>query len=246
MLEGPDLVAAALEARAEVEALYVDRERWGESPTADLVAEAAARGVAVYGLEPEVLRLAAQSTTPQPLLATARFVPAALTDARFDGLVVVLHDVQDPGNAGTVIRSAEAAGACAVILSGHSVDPYNPKTLRATTGAIFRLPVILADVDEVLARLRRDHVPTWATVVHGGQDLLAADLRGAAAIVIGNEAAGLDASLVERCDGRLTIPMAAGESLNAGVAASLIAFVARWQSQGRIPLDAPPSLEKHD
>ncbi len=246
MLEGPDLVAAALEAHAEVEALYVDRERWAESPTVDLVTQAAARGVAVYGLAPEVVRLAAQSTTPQPVLATVRFVAADLATARLDGLVVVLHDVQDPGNAGTVIRSAEAAGACAVILTGHSVDPYNPKTLRATTGAIFRLPVIVADIDDVLARLRRDHVPTWATVVRGGHDLLTADLRGPTAIVIGSEAAGLDASLVERCDGRLTITMAAGESLNAGVAASLIAFVARWQSQGQIGPSAPPSLERHD
>ena len=239
-------MAAALDARAEIEALYVDRERWQEGPTADLAAQAAARGVAVYGLEPDVLRVAAQSTTPQPVLATARFVPAALATTRLDGLVVVLHDVQDPGNAGTVIRSAEAAGACAVVLTGHSVDPYNPKTLRATTGAIFRLPVVLGDVDDVLARLEHDRVPTWATVVHGGQDLLAADLRGPVAVVIGNEAAGLDAWLVERCDGQLTIAMAAGESLNAGVAASLIAFVARWQSQGRIGPDAPPSLERHD
>jgi TrmH family RNA methyltransferase len=79
------------------------------------------------------------------VLAAVRFAATTVADLAPSGVLVVLHDVRDPGNAGTVIRTADAAGATAVVLSGHSVDPYNPKTLRATAGSIFHLPVLVAE-----------------------------------------------------------------------------------------------------
>ncbi len=226
----------------EVEAVYVDRERWEVPGIAELVRRADEQGIVVYGLDATAVRSVSEATSPQPILATARFAPRGLDELAVDGLVLVLHDVQDPGNAGTVIRSAEAAGARAVILTGQSVDPYNPKTLRATTGAIFRVPVVVADLTPTLDGLARQHVRTLATVVREGDDVLATDLRAPTAILIGNEAAGLDDAVVARCDGRISIAMAGGESLNAGVAASLIAFVARWQVEGRGGFGAPRSL----
>jgi len=147
-------------------------------------------------------------------------------------LVVVLVDVADPGNAGTVLRSAEAAGAAAVLFAGHGVDPLAPKVVRAAAGALFRLPFAVAtDVGEVLSWLDEAGVPSLATVLHGGDDLHTTDLTGPVAVVLGNEAHGLPATVVERCDGRLSIPMAGRvESLNVAMAATVVLFEA-WRQR---------------
>ena len=242
--EGPDLVSSALDAGREIEAVFVDRDAATSFEVADLLRRAEASGVRVFGLDAATLTRVADVQTPQPVLAAVRFAPPRLSDVDWTGLVLVLHDVRDPGNAGTVIRSAEAAGARAVVVTGQSVDPYNPKSLRASAGATFRLPVAVGGIGETLAAARAAGSRSWATVVRGGHDPLATDLRGPHVIVIGNEAAGLDAATVERCDGSLTLPMApATESLNAGVAASLVAFVAFWQATGRIAVPGSRSLE---
>ncbi len=243
--EGPDLVSAALDAGREIEAVFVDREAVTSLEVADLVGRAEAVGVRVFGLDATTLARVADAQTPQPILAAVRFAPPRVTAVDWSGLVLVLHDVRDPGNAGTIIRSAEAAGARAVVVTGQSVDPFNPKSLRASAGATFRLPVVVGGVGEVLDVARAAGSRVWATIVRGGDDALTTDLRGPTTVVIGNEATGLDAATVERCDGTLTLPMApATESLNAGVAASLVAFVAFWQATGRIAVPDSHSLEE--
>ena len=157
----------------------------------------------------------------------------ALTALLGEGLVLVLHNVRDPGNAGTIIRSADASGASAVVLSGESVDPFNPKTLRASAGSVFHVPLVVASLEETLEYFRGLGVRSFATVVRGGASYRTADLSGACVVVIGNEAAGLDEASVVLCDEKLTIEMAGrSESLNAGVAASLIAFEALNQRSG--------------
>lgn len=238
VLEGPDLVVAALEAGAEFEALFIDRS---VADRADLVAimdRARASGVRSFGLDADVLARVADAQTPQPISATVRFATPNLADLATDGLTLVLHDLRDPGNLGTIIRSADAAGVSAVVLTGQSVDPYNPKTLRATAGSIFHVPVVVGELGATLAHFESAGARTWATVVRGGTELLDCDLSEPSVIVIGNEADGLDAATVERCQSTMSIAMAgANESLNAGVAASLVAFVAYWQRDGRV---APP------
>ena len=159
------------------------------------------------------------------------------------GLVLVLHDVRDPGNAGTIIRSADAAGVTAVVFTGQSVDPFNPKTLRATAGSIFRLPVCVSDLATTLEHFAASGAATYATVVRGGRGYREVDFTPASVVVIGNEAEGLDDVAVAACHSSISIPMAGrGESLNAGVAASLIAFEALWQRQGALSTPRPPSL----
>lgn len=230
VIEGPDLVSAAFDARAAIDALYVDRDARGGPEVARVIERARDEGVAVFDLAPGVLERVADAATPQPVLATVQFSTEELTRAALDGLVLVLDNLRDPGNLGTIIRSADAAGVRTIILSGDCVDPYNPKTLRATAGAIFRVSLVEASLDATTTHLRARGVRSYATVLRGATPYQDCDLRGPCAVLIGNESAGLSEDALARCDARMTIEMVGtAESLNAGVAASLIAFEALRQ-----------------
>ncbi len=241
VLEGPDLVDAALESGAEFEALYVDASALEVDSITALATKAGAAGVRVFALAEGVLEKIADAQTPQPVLAAVRFEQADVTTLAVTGLTLVLHDVRDPGNVGTIIRSADAAGVNAVIVSGQSVDPFNPKTLRASAGSIFHLPVVVAEIGATFEHFAGAQL--LATVVRGGRSLRAVDLTRASVVVIGNEAEGLDAATVARCHASVSIPMdGRSESLNAGVAASLVAFEALWQRQDAAAAPPPRSL----
>jgi TrmH family RNA methyltransferase len=190
-----------------------------------------------------VLGRIADATTPQPVLASVRMPVSSLDGIDVDSLVLILHDVRDPGNAGTLIRSADAAGAAGVVFTGHSVDPFNPKTLRATAGSIFHVPVAVSELEEALSAFGSRGAVVFATVVHGGVDHRSVDFTKPTVVVIGNEAEGLDDAAVSRCGGTITIEMSGrSESLNAGVAGSLLAFEAMWQRRSTSPPLPPPSL----
>jgi len=206
VVEGASLVAQAFAAGWTVEAQYVAP---GGSP--------APGDAPVFDLADGVIERVASTEAPQPLLAVVEtrrpVIPAGAT------LVVVADRLGDPGNAGTIIRSAEAAGADAVVLSPGSVDPYNPKVVRASAGSLFRVPVVGAAIEDVAMR-------RLGTSGRHGDDYTAVDLTEPVALVIGNEAHGLpdDAPV----DGWLTIP-AAVESLNAAMAATVLLFEAARQ-----------------
>ena len=243
VLEGPDLVEAGLEGDVEFEAVYVDGAHASSPVIERLVERCAQRGVRVFALERGVLEKIADTQTPQPVLAAARFVTTAPETLDARGLTLVLHDLRDPGNAGTIVRSADAAGVSAVVFTGQSVDPYNPKTLRATAGSIFHLPIAVGDLAATLSHLRSCGATTLATVVRGGASHRDVDLTASCVVVVGNEASGLDDESVALCDRTISIPMAGrSESLNAGVAASLIVFEALRQRQDAAATPLPPSL----
>lgn len=230
VIEGPDLIDAALESGVVFDALYVARASIDQPDVAALVARAGLAHVRVFALPVGVLARVADARTPQPVLAAVHFSVSEVSQLTTPGLVMVLHNVRDPGNAGTIIRSADAAGAVAVVMSGDCVDPFNPKTLRASAGSVFHLPLAVAALEDTLAYFRARAVRCFASVVRGGTPYREANLSGECVVVIGNEASGLDADALTWCDERLTIPMAGrAESLNAGVAASLIAFEAMHQ-----------------
>jgi len=241
VLEGPDLVDAALTSGAEFEAVYVDAAAL-ESPTLQrLTHKADELGVRVFALAEGVVDKVADAQTPQPVLAAVRFEQLPVDAIPKIGLVLVLHDLRDPGNVGTIIRSADAAGATAVVVTGQSVDPYNPKTLRASAGSIFHLPVVVSSLDETLAYFADSQI--LATIVRGGQSFREVDFTVVSVVVIGNEADGLGAATLARCDRSISIPMdGRSESLNAGVAASLIAFEALRQRGDAAETPSPPSL----
>lgn len=138
--------------------------------------------------------------------------------------LLVLDHIQDPGNAGTLLRTAAAAGFDAVLLTEGSVDPFSPKVLRAGMGAHFRLPVAMLAAQEVVELCRSREITLWTASVHGGQSCFQADLRSALAIVIGSEAHGVGDPL-QVVSHKLHIPMpGGGESLNAAAAGAVLMF----------------------
>jgi TrmH family RNA methyltransferase len=144
--------------------------------------------------------------------------------------LVILAGLQDPGNVGTIVRSAEAFAASGVLLTPGSVSPWNQKALRASAGSSFRLPVVfLVDVS-LLRRLAEKRIPMYACVTDAGGSILEADLRGPIAFVIGNEGAGISDEILSFCDGSLHVPCPVPvESLNAAIAASIVLYEASRQ-----------------
>jgi TrmH family RNA methyltransferase len=234
---------SALVASREIEAIYLDQAYVGSDEAQRIIAAASARSARVFQLAPGVLERIADAATPQPVIASVRLPVVEVDDIDAAGFLLVLHDVRDPGNAGTLIRSADATGAGGVVFTGHSVDPFNPKTLRATAGSIFHVPVAVSDLDTALASFERRGATTLATVVRGGVDHRSIDFTVPTVVVIGNEAEGLDEEAIARCAGAMTITMDGhSESLNAGVAGSLVAFEAMWQRRSTNASSPPPSL----
>ncbi|MDQ2649436.1 MAG: RNA methyltransferase [Actinomycetota bacterium] len=230
MIDGPVLLAEALDADVQLHEVFA-------APGADdgLVERARAAGATVHRLEADVLKRAVDTVTPQDVAAIAAraVVPLAeaVAAAARGPFTLVLVDVSDPGNAGTLLRAAEASGASAVLFCGTSVDPCNPKCVRASAGALFHLPVADGgDAGTVLEELAAEGVRTVATVVRGGVPYDEADLRGPVAVILGSEAHGLPASLVDKVDVQCTIPMEGrSESLNVAMAGSVLAFEALRQ-----------------
>lgn len=151
--------------------------------------------------------------------------------SRFDvGPLVVLAGLQDPGNLGTILRSAEAFGAAGALLGAGTVSHYNPKTIRASAGSVFRLPVLHQDLASALPQLRERGVRVLATSSHKGTPLPEANLAGPLAVLLGNEGAGVPRELMSLVDETVAIPHSPQvESLNAGIAASIILYEASRQ-----------------
>jgi TrmH family RNA methyltransferase len=145
-------------------------------------------------------------------------------------LVLVLAGLQDPGNVGTLLRSAEAFAASGVLLLPGTASPWNPKALRASAGSAFRVAAIAATEKDTLDLLARHNIPAIATVARGGTPVSEAPLAGPCALLIGNEGAGLSDKLIARAAHRITIPMPGNvESLNAAIAGSLLLYEAARQ-----------------
>jgi TrmH family RNA methyltransferase len=180
-----------------------------------------------------VVAKVADAVTPRPVLAVATRPDVSLDDVSGADLVVVCAGLQDPGNAGTVVRTAEAAGAGAVIFADDTVDVFSPKSVRASAGSLFHVRLVAGgNPVEVLERLGERGVRRLGAVAHGGTSLYDVDLTGPTAVVLGNEAHGLPPELRDALDVEVTIPHAGRtESLNVGMAAAVICFEALRQRQ---------------
>lgn len=217
--------------------MYVDAAAADETELAT-VASAASAGATVAEVQPGVLARVCDTVTPQPVAATVRQIDVPLGEVARGGttFVVVLAGVSDPGNAGSLLRSAAAAGAGGVVTCCGSVDVYNPKTVRASAGAIFRIPVAIdrsgeGHSGEDLARQLRSHgLRLVATAAAGGAPYTGSDLSGSVALVLGNEAHGLPPGLAQACDSVVSVPMHRGtESLGVAAAGAAIFFEAARQ-----------------
>jgi len=217
--------------------VYLAPEGEGDPATVEACEEALRCGARLFSLAPGVLERVADTVTPQPVLTVIPMLPPAWDpasgspDPARQALLVVLVDVRDPGNAGTVLRTADAAGVASVIFSGESVDPYNPKTVRASAGSLFHVPfTVEPDPLALAATLTGRGYRTLAAVVREGDDYAALDWSVPTALFFGNEAAGLGTDELEAIGGAVAIPMdGQAESLNVGVACAVICFEALRQ-----------------
>lgn len=231
VVEGAELLRAALEAGCRIEAVFVAPEGRASPAVAEVVAAAFAAGTRVFDLAPGVIERMTDTVTPQPVVAVVGFSPAPLTGLEEARLVLVCVAVRDPGNMGTMIRTADAAGADAVVCCVGTVDPTNPKTVRASAGSLFHVPVVSGGPpEEVLARLRGWGMSTVGAEARTGTDYARFDWCQRVALVFGNEASGLDEGVRQFLDHRVSIPMVGrAESLNVSVATAVLCFEALRQ-----------------
>ena len=209
--DGEKLLHEAIQSGVEIDTVL-----WAETPAMDFP------GAAHQFTAPAELveYVSALSHSPGPVF-TVRMQPKPFPEAL--RRVIVLETVQDPGNVGTVLRTANALGMDAVLLTGNCAGLYSPKTVRSTMGAIFRMPALECTLDEMKALLEQHGLPLYgAALSESARDLRTVAL-GCAAVAIGSEGQGLSRELLSLCDGEIIIPMRPeSESLNAAVAASVV------------------------
>jgi TrmH family RNA methyltransferase len=189
----------------------------------------------------ELLDSALATETPQPVAALVE-PPSWTWDDIFGNrtkaapLLIVLAGLQDPGNVGTILRSAEAFGATGIVSLFGTVSAWNPKAVRASAGSLFRLPLLTVEAEDCFARLRAEGVKIFSTAVEGAEAANRIDLAGPVALVIGNEGNGVPAELAAQADGAVTIPCPGPvESLNAAIAASVLLYEASRQRADHKP-----------
>lgn len=184
-------------------------------------------------VEDRVFQTAADTKTPQGILAIVRRQHYTLRQVRSgdDPLLMVLENLQDPGNLGTILRTGEGAGVTGILLSGDTVDIYNPKTIRSTMGSIYRMPFFYAeDLGEAVKELKREGIALYAAHLKGTKDYDVPDYRGGCGFLIGNEGNGLTEELASQADEYIRIPMCGKvESLNAAVASAVLMYEAYRQ-----------------
>ncbi|NQX26704.1 RNA methyltransferase [Microbacteriaceae bacterium VKM Ac-2854] len=230
LLEGPQAVAEALRFRPE---LLIEMFA---TPTAlerypEIAGAADEADIEIEYVTEDVLDAMADTVTPQGFVAVCRQFPTSVKDIVADGpkLIAILEEVRDPGNLGTIIRAADAAGADAVVLTGRSVDLYNPKVVRSTTGSLFHLPVAVnGELADIVQRMRGAGLRILAADIKG-EDILQVrsegGLAGPTAWVFGNEARGLEDESLGLVDQVVTVPIyGSAESLNLATAASVCLY----------------------
>lgn len=236
VVEGVRMLEEVLDAGVAVE-LLVYVPAIGEDPrAAGVLARAKQGGIRLAPASPHVVAACSHVETPQGMMAVVAKPRVALSTVLGEPntLLVIADRIQDPGNLGTIIRIADAAGATAVVVTRGTVDPTNPKTVRATMGSIFHLPVVEVAADEIIAALEQREVRVLIADQAGAIDYTDADYRRPVAMVLGNEGQGPDARWREVATATVRIPLyGRAESLNVAVAAGLLLYEARRQPPSR-------------
>jgi TrmH family RNA methyltransferase len=236
-IEGPNLLKEALGAGLRVECIFVAQ---GDEHLLDALPLSPETEILLL---PKAL-LDSVLTTEAPQSVAALIEPPAwswsdLLEGRGKTapLIVVLAAIQDPGNLGTILRSAEAFGASGILTLPGTVNPWNPKTVRASAGSIFRLPLLAATAEECFSRLRQSGIRIFTTALREASPAHRADLTGPTALIIGNEGNGVPPELAAQAEASITIPCPGPvESLNASVAAAVLLYEAsRQRSEGSNP-----------
>jgi TrmH family RNA methyltransferase len=232
LLEGPQGLKEALDRPKLIVELYATEDATQRYP--DLFERAENARILVQLVSETVLKALTDTTTPQGVVAVCEQLDVTLQDiiSAKPRLVALLANIRDPGNAGTVLRAADASGADAVIFSSNSVDVYNPKVVRSTTGSLFHLPFAVdIEIDEAISALKAAGLQVFAAN-GGGQDIpsLPDDtLAQPTAWVFGNEAWGFEQSTLDQVDREVAVPIyGAAESLNLATAASICLYASAF------------------
>lgn len=224
LVEGSQVTVEALEAGRLETLFHLPGEHGRVEPIVERARDA---GIELQEVSQQVIEHLTSTVTPQGMVGVARFVDVPLAEvAAAPRLVPVLCSVRDPGNAGTILRSADAAEADAIVFAGESVDPYNPKTVRASAGSVFHLPLIRgAKVEDAVAALRDRGAQVLAADSQGEESIYAADLSLPTAVLFGNEAWGLPAEVRALADRTVRVPIRGStDSLNLAAAAAVVLF----------------------
>ena len=233
-IEGPKLVEEALRAGLRVKTIFVAQ---GADKLLDLLTLPAK--TEILHLPKKLLDQALATETPQSIAALIeppQWSWELLLGSRRNSspLVIVLAGLQDPGNLGTILRSAEAFGATGVVSLPGTVSAWNTKAVRASAGSVFRMPLIVSEIAECIPRLHGAGLAIFAALSQGAQQAHSADLARPVALIIGNEGNGVPGALAARADSTITIPFPGPvESLNAAVAASVLLYEASRQRAAR-------------
>ncbi|GIP29703.1 23S rRNA methyltransferase [Paenibacillus sp. J23TS9] len=231
VIEGIHLVQEALRSGADLECVAFDVEQGIPSELSSQMAKTDTE-VQWIGVSAAVIAKCSDTKTPQPVFAVVRKRPTDI-DVLLqleNSLVIVLDGVQDPGNVGTIIRTADAAGADGVIIGRGSADIYNPKTIRSTMGSIFHLPVVEGDLLELLPQAKENGVRIISTSLQATSTCYGYDFTGPSWLLLGNEAKGVSVEAQKLVDESLIIPMKGqAESLNVAMASTVMLFEAMRQ-----------------
>jgi TrmH family RNA methyltransferase len=232
IVDGPHLVREALEAGVPIEVVAFS-EFEAESEVDRILRRAAAAKARAVSVTPPVLAAMSPVREPAGIVAIARCGPVSIDRVLVNPpqLVLIVAAVQDPGNVGAIVRTAEACGATGVITTAGSANPFGWKALRGSMGSAFRMPIATQpSAPDAIRAVRTEGLRVFATVIRDGTPLPSAALSGPAAIVLGGEGAGLDDEVVAAADERITIPMRPPvDSLNVAAAAAVIVYEAARQ-----------------
>lgn len=224
LIEGFRFVGEALQSDFEVTLVFVSEsalEKWNDFNIRGKIS----KDTRVYLVSDQVLKLISSTDTPQGIVAVVNNKDIKVEDKQ--GFYILVDKVQDPGNMGTIIRTAHAAGALGIIIIKGTVDIYNEKTLRSTMGSIFYVPIIYDNNLESIEILKNSGFKLVVSSLDTDKNFYDVDLKNKSIIVVGNEGNGVSSELMEMADVKAKIPMPGGaESLNVSIAASIMMFEA--------------------
>lgn len=244
-IEGIKIIEEALISGAEIQEIVISENVAEDGKVAELASTAHGRGYGVIAVPESLFKGISETKNPQGILAVVKMNIYSLKDIiggnyltenkkRSTRHFIILDEIQDPGNMGTIIRTADAAGFQGIIASKGCVDLYNPKVLRSTMGSIFHIPIYISnDLTETLKEMKANNIKIYAAHLDGDKHYYEVDMTQSAAIIIGNEARGISRESEAMADVLVKIPMLGkAESLNASVAASLLMYEVIRQKAG--------------
>jgi TrmH family RNA methyltransferase len=246
LIEGVKLVQEAIQSQIGIEELFVSEERRDDPSIQQIIAEVVRSGGQLTAVSKRLFASLSDTESPQGVIALGK-LPVFELNRLLKGspLLVVGVGIQDPGNVGTLLRSSEAFGASAVLFTRNSACPWSPKVIRASAGSVFRLPCLdQLDSSSLVSLLQREGFTIIATGPRSDLDFRCVSYLGRTALLVGNEARGLDAVILQRADHRVRIPMNDQvDSLNAAISAAIILCEAARQRHSDMNLAQPPEYQ---